>query len=224
MGPDIFSIFSKQVTYQGISSEDSSSLHGGEKLNVDIPPSIRSLFRYLIAILISTLAVLAAVLVILFRNPILQIGNHGKPGISCGNSSAEAVANGCHWDIGLFSWVPEPCYFKEPGFDVSNYKWYLDQQQTMPVPWEDVRYANFTHVYTDGSLHDQHCIYTWRKLSIALDKRLPFLDSKTANFWHSNHCAMGISAVINESVQGISTYNKTYSSMAMLYTVCVPLF
>jgi hypothetical protein len=226
MGLDIFSIHPKQVTYHAISSED-SSLHDGENLSVDKPPGIRPLCRYLIAILISTLgtlAVLAAVLVILFRNRISQIGNHGKPEVSCGNSSAEAIENGCLFDTGLVSWVPEACYFKEPGFEVSDYKWYLDQQQTVPVSAEDIRCGNFTHVYTDGSLHDQHCIYAWRKLSIALNKRLPLLDSKTANFWHSTHCAKGISGVIKESAQGISTYSNFYSSVNVLYTVCVPLF
>ena len=219
MEPDIFSIFL---------SED-ASLHDVEKLSVDIPPGIRSLcrslFRYLIAILISTLAVLAVVLlVILFGNQILQIGNHHKPRLSCGNSSAEAIANGCHFDTGLVSWVPEACYFKEPGFEVSDYKWYLDQQQTVPVSPEDIRWGNFTHVYSNGSLHDQQCIYAWRKLSIALDKRLPLLDSKTASNWHLTQCANGISTIITESAQGVSTYSKYYSSMNVLYTECVPLF
>jgi hypothetical protein len=215
-------MYPRQVTYHKTSSED-SSVHDAEKLSVDICPSIQLLHRYLIAILISTLAVLAAALAIIFSNQISQI-DHSKKWVSCGHSPAEAVANGCHFDPGLFSWVPEACYSKEPGFELSDYKLYLDPQQTVPVSVEDIRDSHFTHVYANGSLHDQHCIYTWQKLSIALMQRLPLIDSKTANFWHSTHCAEEISTVIAESAQGISTYNKFYSSTALLYTDCVPLF
>lgn len=216
-------IFSKQVTYHKISSED-SSVHDAEKLNVNIYPGIQSLRRYIIAISISTLAVLAAVLALLFRNLISPIENHGKTWVSCGHSPAEAVKNGCHFDPGLFSWVPDACYSKEPGFELSDFQLYLDTARTVPVSVDDIIDGNFTIVYADGSLHDQHCIYTWRKLSIALMQRLPLIDSKTANFWHSTHCAGEISAVIAESAQGISTYSKYYSAMALLYTDCVPLF
>jgi hypothetical protein len=211
------------MAYHKISSED-SSVHDAEKLSINIYPGIQSLRRYLIAISISTLAVLAAALVVLFRNQTSPIENHGKTWVSCGHSPAEAVANGCHFDIGLFSWVPDACYFKEPGFELSDFQLYLDPQLTVPVPTDDIIDGNFTIVYADGSLHDQHCIYTWRKLSITLMQRLPLIDSKTANFWHSNHCAGEISTVIAESAHGISTYSKFYSAMASLYTDCVPLF
>jgi len=33
--------------------------------------------------------------------------NYGSP---CGTSSTEAMANGCHWDYGLTSWIPDECY------------------------------------------------------------------------------------------------------------------
>ncbi|KAL9085901.1 MAG: hypothetical protein Q9165_007384 [Trypethelium subeluteriae] len=33
--------------------------------------------------------------------------NYGSP---CGTSSVEARANGCHWDYGLTSWIPEECF------------------------------------------------------------------------------------------------------------------
>ena len=33
--------------------------------------------------------------------------NYGSP---CGRSSAEALANNCHWDYGLTSWIPDECY------------------------------------------------------------------------------------------------------------------
>lgn len=33
--------------------------------------------------------------------------DYGSP---CGSSSAEALANNCHWDYGLTSWIPDECY------------------------------------------------------------------------------------------------------------------
>ena len=33
--------------------------------------------------------------------------SYGSP---CGRSSAEALANNCHWDYGLTSWIPDECY------------------------------------------------------------------------------------------------------------------
>lgn len=222
---EIFSTYRKTVNYHEVPSEE-SSIHDGEKSTVNKDRGIDSLRCYLIAILISTLAVLATILASLLGKQISGVDSHGKTWVSCGNSTAEALANACHFDPMLISWVPEACHFKEPGdeYDVSDFNWYLDEQQTQPVSPDDIKSGNYTHVFTDGSHHDQHCIYTWRKLSIALMKRLPLLDSKTADFHHSTHCAKGLRGIVKESQQGISTYSKFYSSVPLLFSDCVPLF
>jgi hypothetical protein len=220
----VFSINREKTHYHGVPSEE-SPFHDGEKLIVERDDT-RSLRRYLIAILISILALFVVIFAGLLGKRISEVDDHGETWVSCGNSSAEAIENGCHFDPMLISWVPEACYFKEPGdeYDVGDFDWYLDENKSHPVSVEDINSGHYTHVFTDGSHHDQHCIYTWRKMSIALMKRLPLLDSKTADFHHSTHCAQSVRGIVKESKQGISTYSKFYSSVPLLFADCVPLF
>lgn len=37
--------------------------------------------------------------------------------------------------------------------------------------------------------HDEHCLFQWRKLQYALEKKMKYIDTKTANYKHSKHCA-----------------------------------
>ncbi|KAH8811046.1 hypothetical protein F5884DRAFT_781046 [Xylogone sp. PMI_703] len=126
----------------------------------------------------------------------------------------------------LISWVPSACYIPEPGdeYDVAEFQWFYDENKTQPVPPDEIRNGEYTHVFTDGTHHDQHCIYTWRKLSIAIEKRLPLLDSKTADFHHSTHCAKSVRGVVQDALKSVDVYSKYYSSVPRLFAECVPLF
>jgi hypothetical protein len=57
---------------------------------------------------------LILVLVGKFTWPLLHV-NEGEQWASCGNSSAEARENGCHYEPMQRSWIPDACYFSEPG-------------------------------------------------------------------------------------------------------------
>jgi len=89
---------------------------------------------------------------------------------------------------------------------------------------EMVRAANYTHIFTDGSHHDQHCIYTWRKSAIAIERRLLLLDTKTADFHHSTHCAKTLRGVVRDSLHNADPYKGTYSSVPLAFAGCVPFF
>jgi hypothetical protein len=49
-----------------------------------------------------------------FTWPLLHV-NERTQWASCGNSSAEARENGCHYEPMQRSWIPDACYFSEPG-------------------------------------------------------------------------------------------------------------
>ncbi|KAB8305082.1 hypothetical protein EYC80_004383 [Monilinia laxa] len=94
----------------------------------------------------------------------------------------------------LSSWVPEACYFTDEGdYDVfTDLPWYSDPFLRQPLnetEMMNVRAGNYGHVYTTWAYHDEHCLYTWRKLAMAMEKRLPLIDTKTADEEHSQHCA-----------------------------------
>ncbi|TAQ88646.1 hypothetical protein B7494_g3025 [Chlorociboria aeruginascens] len=182
--------------------------------------------RYFITILISIFALTAIILFRDFETHLSPNKSHDFEWIPCGNTSAEARFNNCHFDPMLISWVPEACYIAEPAdeYDVSEFKWFADAKRTQPLDQNLVQNGDYDHVFTDGSHHDQHCIYTWRKLSIALERRLPMLDTKTADFHHSTHCAKGVRGVVHDALNMVDGYKGTYSSIPLAFQGCVPLF
>jgi hypothetical protein len=184
--------------------------------------------RYFIAILISIVGLAAVIFIKDFSNKTGTASekSHNFDWTPCGNTSAEARFNNCHFDPMLISWVPEACYIAEPGeeYDISEFKWFADEKRTQPIDMNLVQSGDYDHVFTDGSHHDQHCIYTWRKLSIALERRLLMLDTKTADFHHSTHCAKMVRGVVHDALNMVDGYKGTYSSIPLAFQGCVPLF
>lgn len=145
----------------------------------------------------------------------------------CGDSPDEARLNRCHFDPMLNSWVLEACYIAELGeeYDMSEFLYFVDKNKTQPVDVEEIRHGVYDHhVWTDGSHHDQHCIYTWRKLSLAIETRLPLIDTKTADFHHSTHCAQTVREVVSDALHTVDRYHGRSSFVPLAVQGCVRLF
>ena len=147
--------------------------------------------------------------------------------VSCGNSSVEARAAGCHYEPMQRSWIPDACYFKEPSEEYdpfSDRKWFFDANLTLQITGENLnrlREGDDMNAYTHF-FHNEHCVYCWRKLVIAVEKRLLMIDSKTADFRHSTHCATMVMQELYEvGVGKFDTRFETYSPL--MFQTCVPL-
>lgn len=146
----------------------------------------------------------------------------------CGRTAAEAKALGCIYEPMQRSWIPEACYFSEPGNEYTPFDdrpWYYDSNLTQKIEGKDLdrlRNGDDLMAYTQ-SFHHEHCLYCYRKLAIAVEKRLPYIDSKTASFHHSTHCAKMISAMIYDVANSQSTYLLSHTISPLMFQTCVRL-
>lgn len=149
---------------------------------------------------------------------------------SCGNNPTEARENGCFFDPMMSAWIPDQCYFgdlaQEYGDIFTTWSWYWDHNHTMAITSTDelaqIRAGNYTKIWTDyHHAHDLHCIYTWRKMALTLERNLLRLDARSLEFDHSRHCAMAISDVLDgrDPMEG-SLYVTIWP---MMYHDCLPI-
>jgi hypothetical protein len=149
--------------------------------------------------------------------------------IPCGNTPAQARANGCHYEPMQRSWIPDACYFPEPSNEYHPFddrEWFLDDRLTIPLNdsngLQKLRDGEEMVGYT-ATFHDEHCLYCWRKLAIAVENRLPLIDSKSASFHHSTHCAQLISGFIHEVAAERFDIHDTYTFSPLMFQTCVSL-
>jgi len=80
----------------------------------------------------------------------------------CGNSTSEARADGCRFDIMMHSWVPQECYdeqLSEEYIASNDFQLFSDAEATIEVPLDVVRLGEFDELYTGLSHHVLHCTY-----------------------------------------------------------------
>ncbi|KAI1290546.1 hypothetical protein F5Y03DRAFT_378286 [Xylaria venustula] len=116
----------------------------------------------------------------------------------CGNSTAEAKAMGCRFDLAATSWAPEHCIDRElleeferrgEGPD-GRWQWYADPQYTMEVTRKEIEELGDhrgTVIYTTLGWHKAHCFYYWQKLQRAPTTGVR-LGGRYNNEGHTNHC------------------------------------
>lgn len=149
---------------------------------------------------------------------------------SCGNNPTEARESGCFFDPMMSAWIPDQCYFsdlaEEYGDIFLTWNWYWDRNHTMAITAADelaqIRAGNYTKIWTDyHHAHDLHCIYTWRKMALTLERNLLRLDARSLEFDHSRHCAMAISDILDgkDPMEG-SLYVTIWP---MMYHDCLPI-
>ncbi|TAQ88649.1 hypothetical protein B7494_g3026 [Chlorociboria aeruginascens] len=180
----------------------------------------------------NTILSLSAAIIILLIIPLLWLSSkkHSELGwVPCGDSPEEARRNGCHYEPMQRSWIPDACYFPEPSNEYHPFddrQWYVDKKLTIKMNntngLQKLRDGEEIVGYT-ATFHDEHCLYCWRKLAIAVERRLPMIDSKSASFHHSTHCAQLISGFIHDVSTEIFDIHDMYTFSPLMYQTCVPL-
>jgi hypothetical protein len=127
------------------------------------------------------------------------------------------------------SWIPAPCYFPEPGDEYDPFndrEWFLDKNLTQPL--DEGQKAMLVRgddlwVYTKY-YHNEHCLYNWRKLAIAVSQRRQYVDSWTVSLAHSTHCARAIADQLLKSELHVFNNTGNFTSAPLLFHTCVPLY
>ena len=123
----------------------------------------------------------------------------------CGGSPSEARSRGCHFEPLMSSWTHPLCFFPEVAvlYDdmFERWNWFSDPHLTNiiddPKAIDELRKGNYTVIFTSAlSSHDVHCLYAWRKLNYAMRNNHTWMDARTLDYSHSDHCA----ALVTESV------------------------
>jgi hypothetical protein len=152
---------------------------------------------------------------------------------SCGHHAYEARSNGCMYEPMQRSWIPPECYFSEPSEEYSDpfsdREWFLDASLTQAANYsilEGLRRGDNITAYT-RYFHDEHCLYLWRKLGIAMELGLPYIDSRTGNLEHTAHCATYIARKLVEAESGNQTFPfkgfPDHSGSPLMFSTCVKL-
>jgi hypothetical protein len=152
---------------------------------------------------------------------------------SCGRSPSEARAKSCQFEPMMSAWIPTQCshpsLISEYPDIFSTWSWFYDFNLTSPITalseLEELRAGNYSKVWTSRKhAHDLHCLYAWRKTSIALDGeegKQGLLDKRSFDFYHSTHCAKHISKLLEgeDPLEG-----KLYATAwPMMYHDCVSI-
>ncbi|KAI0969600.1 hypothetical protein F4678DRAFT_439429 [Xylaria arbuscula] len=116
----------------------------------------------------------------------------------CGNSTAEARAMGCVFDLAATAWVPDHCIDHEllEEFERSGegpdgrWQWYADPQYTMEMSMDEIKELGDHYgeiIYTTPRWHKAHCFYYWRKLQRSVKTGVR-LGGRYNNEGHTEHC------------------------------------
>lgn len=110
----------------------------------------------------------------------------------CGNSSAEARANGCVFNQLTWSWIPKSCpsYADKEFKEYRDWKYYADLQGDVPANddiWEKV-YNNEMRLYTVKGEHMTHCVHLLLSMAQVVRDGSPTIP-KLREYDHIKHCA-----------------------------------
>jgi hypothetical protein len=113
--------------------------------------------------------------------------------LTCGTTNEEAIALGCIMEPMVYGWMPAPCYFPELSTQYHPFEdrdWYTSHEylESQKIPASDIYAAKHKHIFT-RQYHGEHCLFLWRKLSMAVNHRSEWLDHKTLSLEHADHCA-----------------------------------
>jgi hypothetical protein len=109
----------------------------------------------------------------------------------CGNSAETARSRNCTYDVMLGGWTPPECYSPKLEAEylttLPDLKWYYDEAHTRELPIEVLKLGELETVYPAAGWHDRHCLYTWRRLSEAVQSG-GLIDYQGGSPEHTRHC------------------------------------
>ena len=118
---------------------------------------------------------------------------------NCGETVAEAIANGCRYDSFAAAWLPPACRNDElidrferagPNPD-GSWPYYGDKNKTQLLSLEEVSMLPETggHFFTTHQWHLVHCAYYWKKMFLAVEQGT-IIEHRYNNLAHLDHCEM----------------------------------
>lgn len=110
----------------------------------------------------------------------------------CGNSVEQAKANGCHFDMMSWLWLPNECFdaeLVEEFIQLRDWKWYTHHRglEEDRVPVADVKTGMYDSLWAPQEYHMWHCTYMWKKMHRAILRHGP-IDNDIARYNHTLHC------------------------------------
>jgi hypothetical protein len=187
--------------YQSLDYETEDSLSGVEATHFSTTNSdklrIRKLGRTILYVITGLLIATFFYLLGLYTPVIGSDPYLFKPYGSqhCGNSSEEAIRNGCVLDFIPGAWVHPDCYDKDLEKEFLEYAgshWYADPAGEQELSEDFMRRTGGpSPVYVSLKYHDAHCAYTWRKLHRAVLRGTP-IDSQIGKYQHTMHCSTAL--------------------------------
>ena len=108
----------------------------------------------------------------------------------CGNSTEQAKALGCKYDILSNHWVPAPCMDEDAVREYqSDGSWfgYADGNRRQKLSIDAMSEVPF--YFTNMRDHIVHCAMLWRKQYRALSEERAWLDSLIVDGEHTVHCS-----------------------------------
>lgn len=111
----------------------------------------------------------------------------------CGNTTAEARARGCHFDVISFCWLPDACYDAELSAEflaAHELEWFEDPAKERPLSYEQIITGEHTGLYVNWEYHVAHCTAMWRKMHRAILGALgkAAIDAYIGSYPHTEHC------------------------------------
>ncbi|POS72052.1 hypothetical protein DHEL01_v209551 [Diaporthe helianthi] len=112
----------------------------------------------------------------------------------CGNSSQEALAAGCHFDLIMLGWVSPDCWdgelYEETMSKRGDWTWYTTDLQplTQEEVLKGVHSGELQQLMVDWDFHMSHCVYNFRRLSRAALMGMPMMDWY-GRYQHIQHCS-----------------------------------
>ncbi|PQE16817.1 Major facilitator superfamily transporter protein [Rutstroemia sp. NJR-2017a BBW] len=127
----------------------------------------------------------------------LPTNNHNPHIIKspCGNSSSEAKARGCHFDVLSFCWVPDQCFDRElteKFRKAGPWVFYTDMNKTASVSEEQFG-SDTQPVYLTNKLHKTHCAYNILRFHKALTEGR--MVHKEDVLTHTEHCSQVLTRI-----------------------------
>lgn len=144
------------------------------------------------------------------------------PQYGCGNSSAEAMAEGCIFDTMSFAWVRPACYDPDvtANFFVENpwVRYYEDDRGMVEANQTKLRRGEYPELMITWRYHLTHCMWMWQKMHRAMMKNRP-LDSYAASMDHTHHCTKGV--MLDEDwLNGTTPIDEINTPIYTKYTSC----
>lgn len=186
-------------------------------------PTGKAIRAKLRAFILAVIMIASALLAVLAYNQVRR----EPQWIPCGSTAAEARAANCHYEQMQRSWIPDACYFEEPSSEYDPFgdrPWFSDRNRTIPANLDRLRSGDEELAFV-RYFHDEHCLYSWRKLHLAVQQGRRLIDTKTYDLHHTTHCAKSIAKLIVDSkVDGYKSPPNEYTESPLMFQECVKMF